>query len=69
MCRRREFYEANTGSRPINQIDSGQVFDELYITSDDIIYLSLEYVTDDTKLKVSVAMHKYNGINCNDDDL
>jgi len=53
MNRRRNFYGESKEHSPSNQLDSGQVFDELYITSDDIIHLSLEYVTDDVKLKVT----------------
>ncbi len=52
MRRRREFYEENETCRPANPLDSGQVFDELYITSDDVMHLSLEYMTDDEKLRV-----------------
>ncbi|ODN05881.1 Polycomb complex protein BMI-1 [Orchesella cincta] len=57
MCRRRKFYEESKEFLPSNQLDSGQVFDELYITSDDIIHLSLEYVTDDVKLKESTKRY------------
>ncbi|CAL8096013.1 unnamed protein product [Orchesella dallaii] len=57
MCRRRAFYGENKELAPNNQLDSGQVFDELYITSDDIIHLSLEYVTDDVKLKESTKRY------------
>lgn len=52
MRRRREFYEEHETCRPANPLDSGQVFDELYITSDDVMHLSLEYMTDDEKLRV-----------------
>lgn len=52
MRRRLDFYNNNGDAVPTNPLDSGQVFDELYITSDDLIHLSLEYVTDDESLRV-----------------
>jgi hypothetical protein len=54
MDRRREFYKNYPDCNSTTQMDSGQVFNELYITSDDIIHISLEYFTEDEKLKVSI---------------
>ena len=56
MQRRRKFYQENIELKPASQVDSGHVYNESYITSDDIINLTLEYYTTDVDFRVS-TMH------------
>lgn len=51
MTKRRDFYRQNPNSAPTSLVDAGHS-NESYITSDDVIHLSLEYYTTDVKFKV-----------------
>ncbi|CAG7728459.1 unnamed protein product, partial [Allacma fusca] len=55
MERRRKFYKEHPNSIPTTQLDSGQMFNESYITSDDIIYLSLECQTTDAVVMLRIS--------------
>lgn len=52
MSQRRKFYHMHPESEAKTQQDGGQVFNESYICSDDMIHLSLEFDTTDKKLRV-----------------
>ncbi len=52
MARRRKHYKERSEMKPTSQQDAGHVYNESYITSDDIIHLSLELQTENTKIRV-----------------
>ncbi len=52
MTQRRKYYKEHPGLKPTNEKDAGHVYNESYITSDDIIHLSLEFQTSDLKFRV-----------------
>ena len=59
MSQRRKYYSEHPEVKPSSQQDAGHVYNESYITSDDIIHLSLELYTSDLKFRVSILYYQW----------